>query len=573
MKERTPTIFCIISRLFMIRKGILMNNIQLNKDKHFMEQLKDAIKTGHRLADWNLFSLHYEAKKTTMIHSFSELKTLTYLPHVQFLDHQIEAAKTVMEEMNGRAILADEVGLGKTIEAGLILKEYMTRGLVKKVLLLVPATLVHQWIKELQEKFYIQAASYRKNYQWDDYPIFVTSIDLAKRSPHREAILAIDYDMVIVDEAHKLKNHRTLNYTFVRSIQKKYCLLLTATPIQNKLIELFHLVTILKPGYLGDYESFTKTYGKKGTEKLQDTYLNKLVQKVMVRNRRKDTVLDTVERHVHSVWLQFSEEEKKVYEQLNDSFYGASGLAKITFLKELCSSREACYLSLEKSKNEQIKAHHVTLLDHIAKLPHHTKAKKLVELILSFKGEKVIVFTEYRATQYYLEWYLQQHDISVVSFRGGLKRGRKEWITQLFKQHKQVLLATEAGGEGINLQFCHHIINYDLPWNPMRLEQRIGRAHRYGQEHDIQIYNFAIENTLEEHMMNLLYEKIDIFERIIGKLDHILASLHIDNVEDEFKQMIGESQSVGEMKIKFDNFISVVHEMDDTYNEEHHGSY
>src|SRR5699024_2098641 len=127
--------------------------------------------------------------------------------------------------------------------------------------------------------------------------------------------------------------------------------------------------------------------------------------------------------------------------------------------------------------------------DMIAALPHHVKAKKLIEMIEQIGQEKIIVFTEYRATQYYLQWYLHQHQISSVSFQGGLKKGRKEWITQLFEQDKQVLIATEAGGEGINLQFCHHIINYDLPWNPMRLEQRIGRIHRYGQKNNMHIYN------------------------------------------------------------------------------------
>lgn len=548
-----------------------MSNIIIQKDQLFLEQLEEAIESNQHLTNWEQFHLHYQMKKATMVTEFNELKGLSYLPHMTFLDHQINTVKTVMEDMNGRAILADEVGLGKTIEAGLILKEYMIRGLVKKALLLVPASLVNQWIQELHEKFYIPAASYRKNYRWNDYPIFVTSIDLAKREPHREAILNIDYDLIIVDEAHKLKNHKTVNYSLVRALKKKYCLLLTATPIQNKLIELFNLVTILKPGYLGSYETFTKKYGKNKAEKLQDTYLNKLIQKVMVRNRRKDTLLDEVKRNVHSVWLQFSSEEQKVYEKINDFFHGFSSLSKITFLKELCSSREACYLSLQNSKNEQVKRVNEPLLNDIAALPHHIKAQKLVELIQSFKGEKVIVFTEYRATQYYLQWYLDQHHISSVAFRGGLKRGRKDWIKQLFKNDKQVMIATEAGGEGINLQFCHYIINYDLPWNPMRLEQRIGRIHRFGQKNDVHIYNFAIENTLEEHVMKLLYEKIDIFERVIGKLDKILATLEINNVEDEFMQMVEESQTVGEMQIKMDNFISIVHDMSDEYGEEKHG--
>ena len=548
-----------------------MSDIIVKKDQSFLNELQSVLNQQQNLSDWELFQLHYEMKKATLAEDFDSLQVLSYLPHMEFLDHQIETAKTVMEDMNGRAILADEVGLGKTIEAGLILKEYMIRGLVKNALLLVPASLINQWIKELQEKFYIPAISYRKNYEWDAYPIYVTSLDLAKRKPHRDNILKLDFDMVIVDEAHKLKNHKTLNYQFVRSLKKKYCLLLTATPIQNNLIELFNLVSILKPGYLGSYESFTKKYGKLRGDQLQDTYLRKLVQKVMVRNRRKDTILNDVKRNVHSVWIQFTEEEQRVYDELNDFLQSFSSLSKITFLKELCSSREACYLSLQNSSNELLRNSCKTILEKIAALPHHAKAQKLVEMIQQLGEEKVIVFTEYRATQFYLQWYLQQHGITSVAFRGGLKRGRKQWITELFQNNIQVLIATEAGGEGINLQFCRYIINYDLPWNPMRLEQRIGRIHRYGQKHDVHIYNFAIQHTLEEHMMKLLYDKIEIFEKVIGKLDKILATLQIENIEDEMKQIIDESQSFGEMKIKMDNFISIVHHLSEDGNEEKHG--
>lgn len=105
----------------------------------------------------------------------------------------------------------------------------------------------------------------------------------------------------------------------------------------------------------------------------------------------------------------------------------------------------------------------------------------------------------------------------------GLNVEKKDWMRELFKNHAQVLIATEAGGEGINLQFCHHIINYDLPWNPMRIEQRIGRLHRLGQEHDVQIYNFAVQETIEQKILELLYEKIHLFESVIGELDDILA--------------------------------------------------
>src|SRR5690625_1845273 len=248
-----------------------MKDIPVRLDKKFIKELNETIKHNTHTSNWELFKLAYQSKQQTVITDFDSLQSLHYLPQIELLDHQVDATKTVIQEMNGRAILADEVGLGKTIEAGLILKEYMVRGLVKNALIIVPASLINQWIKELQEKFYIPLANYRKNYQWDDYPFFITSLDLAKRTPHREEILNMHFDMVIIDEAHRLKNADTLNHQFVRSIQKKYCLFITATPIQNNLLEIFNLVSILKPGYLGDHETFVKKHHKNSNKSLENT--------------------------------------------------------------------------------------------------------------------------------------------------------------------------------------------------------------------------------------------------------------------------------------------------------------
>lgn len=548
-----------------------MKNIDIIYDSSFIETLEEKLEQDGPFSSWNLFKMAYDAEQTTITKDFHGLRALEFLPQMNFLPHQIDTAKQAIEEMNGRAILADEVGLGKTIEAGLILKEYMIRGLVKKVLIIVPASLVNQWVKELNEKFFIPAAAHRKAPAWDQYDIIVTSIDTAKRSPHREAILEIPYDFVLIDEAHKIKNHKTKNYEFVRALKKKYCLLLTATPVQNQLIEIFNLVSILKPGHLGNYESFLEQYGRDRKKINQDVYLKQLVQKVMVRNTRKDTSLDNAKRHIETIWVDFSQEEYAVYNEL-DRMIPFSSFSKITFLRELCSSREACFLSLQKyaaDENNRSQEYFQPVLEKIGQLPHHAKAKKVVELIQEIGDEKIIIFTEYRASQLYLQWYLQQHGITSVPFRGGFKRGKKDWMKQLFKDKAQVLIATEAGGEGINLQFCHYMINYDLPWNPMRLEQRIGRIHRYGQENDVYIYNFAIRHTLEEHIMKLLYEKIALFEQVIGHLDDILAELNIDNFETEVKSIMNESTSTGEVKIKLDNLASIIHSThQNSYQEE-----
>ncbi|SNZ10781.1 Helicase conserved C-terminal domain-containing protein [Terribacillus aidingensis] len=532
-------------------------------DQLFIEKMHDIVQQEAETVSWEHFQMAYTAAKATNIDTFTGLVAPGYLPHMTFHPHQLEASRRVVEEMNGRAILADEVGLGKTIEAGLVLKELMIRGLVKKVLLLVPASLVNQWVNELNSKFHIPAASQRKQYVWEHYDVIVSSIDLAKRTPHREIILEQDYDFVLIDEAHKLKNSRTKNYSFIQSLKKKYCLLLTATPVQNKLSDIYNLVSLLKPGYLGSYKQFKDTYGDDRNDLEQHHYLKELIRKVMVRNRRDDTGLQWTKRKVETVWIDFEDAERDVYDTMQDSTSAAATFARITLLRELCSSREAAYLSMKKmvEENPQSSDVYLPLMQAIEKLPHHSKALKVIELIKAAPaGEKFIIFTEYRASQFYLQWMLKQHDISSVPFRGGFKAGKKDWMRELFEKHAQVLIATEAGGEGINLQFCSNMINYDLPWNPMRLEQRIGRIHRFGQENDVQIYNFAVRDTLEAHILELLYKKINLFERVIGNLDHILAELQVPDMEKEIKRIFADSRSDGEIKVKLDNLTAVISE-------------
>jgi SNF2 family DNA or RNA helicase len=534
------------------------------KDDHsFIEKMNDIVQQEAETVSWEHFQMAYTAAKATNIDTFTGLVAPGYLPHMTFHPHQLEASRRVVEDMNGRAILADEVGLGKTIEAGLVLKELMIRGLVKKVLLLVPASLVNQWVNELNSKFHIPAASQRKQYVWEHYDVIVSSIDLAKRTPHREIILKQEYDFVLIDEAHKLKNSRTKNYSFIQSLKKKYCLLLTATPVQNKLSDIYNLVSLLKPGYLGSYKQFKDTYGDDRNNLEQHHYLKELIRKVMVRNRRDDTGLQWTKRKVETVWIDFEDAEREVYDTMQDATSAAATFARITLLRELCSSREAAYLSMKKMVEENPPSSDVylPLMQAIEKLPHHSKALKVIELIKAAPaGEKFIIFTEYRASQFYLQWMLKQHDISSVPFRGGFKAGKKDWMRELFEKHAQVLIATEAGGEGINLQFCSNMINYDLPWNPMRLEQRIGRIHRFGQANDVQIYNFAVRDTLEAHILELLYKKINLFERVIGNLDHILAELQVPDMEKEIKRIFADSRSDGEIKVKLDNLTAVISE-------------
>ncbi|CAM3245256.1 DEAD/DEAH box helicase [Sporolactobacillus spathodeae] len=527
------------------------------------EEFLKRIQNDGPWAKPELFQLAYEAESARLVPSFHGLIAPNQLPDLNLHPHQIETARTVIEDMHGKAILADEVGLGKTIEAGLIIKEYMIRGLVKKVLILVPASLVLQWVSELNGKFSIPAVPQRKTYVWSQCDVVVSSIDTAKRDPHRSLVLEQNYDLVIIDEAHKLKNHKTKNYQFVQLLKKKFCLLLTATPIQNRLSEIFYLVSLLKPGYLGDQASFSQNYQKGNRSVKNEEKLKELVNQVMVRNRRIDTKLQWPKRIITSLDITFSKEEQEFYEALSNlkDVGLIQGFSLLTLQREACSSREAAFQTLSKIYKKTISPHYERLWHLLfAKLnavQRNAKAEKALELIRQI-NDKVIIFTEYRASQLYLQWYLKKNDISSVPFNGGFKRNKKDWMRALFQNHVQVLIATEAGGEGINLQFASHMINYDLPWNPMRIEQRIGRIHRLGQENDVHIYNFAIRDTVESHILNLLYNKINLFEQVIGELDTILGRIDLNDVDREVSRIFEESESSGELKIKLDNLSSVI---------------
>ncbi len=538
--------------------------IEIEFDTSWKEGFLERVEKDGPWSSWEMYQLALEAAEHLNVPDFDGLQAPKHLPHLTPLPHQLEVAKQVVEKMNGKAILADEVGLGKTIEAGLILKEYMIRGLVKKVLILVPASLVSQWAMELNEKFFIPAVQQKKSYVWEQYDVVVSSIDTAKKSPHRDIIYQQQYDMVIIDEAHKLKNNKTKNYEFVQNLKKKFCLLLTATPIQNRIEEIFHLVSLLKPGHLGNATYFAETYGK--TRSLQtDEHLKTLVNKVMIRNRRADTGIEWSKRHVETVMIEFSKEERELYNAVqalkyHDTVSLGSQFSLITMLREVCSSREALFLTVKNMMDkysEDVPSCFQELIEKMNAVTTNSKAEKALQLIKEI-NDKVIIFTEYRATQLYLQWFLQQHGISSVPFRGGFKRGKKDWMKELFKNRAQVLIATEAGGEGINLQFCHHVINYDLPWNPMRLEQRIGRVHRLGQTNDVYIYNFAVKDTVEEHILKLLYEKIRLFERVVGELDDILTKMDMNDFENYLHDIFFRSRSEGEMKIKMENLTTMI---------------
>ncbi|MEX2459838.1 MAG: DEAD/DEAH box helicase [Paenibacillaceae bacterium] len=241
------------------------------------------------------------------------LMCLPYLRDIETYGYQLKTVKAVIERFKGRALLCDEVGLGKTVEAGICMLEYIMRGLARKILILVPPSLINQWHEELKRKFnqdFIRADDplfvKMGSDAWNHYPKVIASISSAKRATNSSTISQIHYDLVIVDEAHHLKNRATVAWQFVNSLKKNYILLLTATPVQNSLEELYNLITLLKPGQLKTYSYFKKNFveDNEGIEAKNVNKLKGLLSEVMIRNRRSNVDVKFTKRSAHTKFLR-----------------------------------------------------------------------------------------------------------------------------------------------------------------------------------------------------------------------------------------------------------------------------
>lgn len=497
-----------------------------------------------------IYRLRTAAEALRLSRGFDQLICLDELD-VDHYTHQIETARRALHQMRGRALLADEVGLGKTIEAGIIMKELIQRGLVQTVLVLTPASLTEQWREELATKFHEEFTVMERPGQWREIQAepqgrWLTSLDRAKLKQHSDAILAREYDLLIVDEAHKLKNRSTLAWKFVNQIRKRYVLMLTATPVQNDLMELYSLITILTPGQLGTVRAFRNHFVEHADARRPKNApsLRRLLNDVMIRNRRSKVDISFPKRRAAIYHLSLSEAEWQLYADTTDyirrRFHDRSSdkhlrLTLLTLQKELSSSPQAVASTLRKmvadrGYGEEARAELQRFLELAESIPVGRKLRAVRDILGKFPG-KFLIFTEYRETLETIVRQLRAWGISTLGFHGGLDIRQKEAAVAAFRGDDngnpgaRVLVSTESGAEGRNLQFCHQLINYDLPWNPMRVEQRIGRLHRLGQVQDVTIFNLSCNETVEAHIIDLLARKIRMFELVIGELDLILGNV------------------------------------------------
>ena len=564
--------------------------------------------------------------------------------------HQIEASLfAIQSPLSKGVILADEVGLGKTIEAGIVLCQLWAERR-RRLLVICPASIRKQWALELEEKFnlpvqVLDAKAYRQARRSGQAPltadaIVVMSHHYANRL--REELKAVAWDLVVIDEAHKLRNAYRPSNKVGQGIRwaTEDCrkLLLTATPLQNSLLELYGLSTLIDERLFGDVNSFRSQYASAGSN------LEALRQRLSVfckrtlRNEVTEYIRYTERRPITQPFKP-TDKEHALYEavssflQREDSYALPQRQRHLTALilrKLLASSSQAIADTLDtlRARLETLRDHQASndpefteqlieaeeieddLLDEILaesadpdppeapritidrqKLREEigilqrlatwargigidTKTRALLQALeIGFEqmaptgaARKALIFTESRRTQEYLKTFLESHGYQgrVVLFNGtnggseattiytrwaaanrdtGRASGSRAVdvraaLIEHFRDEATILVATEAAAEGINLQFCSLVVNYDLPWNPQRIEQRIGRCHRYGQKHDVVVINFLNErNEADRRVLELLTEKFSLFSGVFGASDEVLGS--IESGVDFEKRILG----------------------------------
>lgn len=547
--------------------------------------LEDSPRTLDRVgtsveADLTGHLLNIEANRLSIAQSQQELQSIEEIADkVQLLEHQLNAAHRALFQMDGKALFADEVGLGKTIEVGMVLKEMVFREAHDTFLILTPAQLATQWQKEMREKFGLDfVCNYDDGFDgFDASDKIVASIDTAKRDSYADVIQQRQWDALIIDEAHYLRNQGTNRYEFVEDIEYQYAFFATATPVQNDVKDLFNVINLIRPGLFGTEAEFESRYipndDSGGVKNADD--LNRQLRSVMIRHKRGDTAIDFTDREVRTKTFQPSRKEKELYNAVTDyvkSHYSKQGgqhLVMLMLQKEVVSSPWAVLSTVEKWLDGEGKDVGAREREELLEISRQARAidqtKKQENLLKIIRGVnermetgRTIVFTQFRATQDAIIEALKNgaggDDTAVHRVNGSLSSEEKDQQLQRFRERGGVLVTTDSISEGRNIQFCNVIVNYDLPWNPMSVEQRIGRIDRIGQDRDVYVYNLALEGTVEDYVLEKLYGKIDVFHQTVGGLKEILSEREQSSgqFEQEVLQQLIEAGSERELENNFE---------------------
>ena len=581
--------------------------------------------------------------------------------------HQVEAALFAFKSpLSKGAILADEVGLGKTIEAGIILSEMWAED-KRNILIIVPASLRNQWNLELMDKFYLpsfilESDSFEEGkllLSQEERKIYICSYNFA--FANASFFSSIAWDLVVFDEAHKLRNVYKKSNVIANRLRAAFRdykkILLTATPLQNNLKELYGLISIIDPNFFSGLETFSEQYNAISTrDKAKYGELKGRIAHIIHRTLRNQ-VQEYVNFTKRIAFVQRyypSQAELDLYNNVSnylmrEGTYGVPEkqrpLLSLLVRKIMSSSSYALRFTLERfiqrlqtyketgilssalacvttdydgSDDERDFSAHaegtVTIIyndidEEIKELRgfqkkalqivNESKAEKLIEaLSLSFDKiknlggqRKALIFTESRKTQEFLYRFLEENGYKdkVICFNGtnnsekakniyrcwlaryaGTNRisgstfiDKKQAIVDTFENEAEILIATEAGAEGINLQFCSLVVNYDMPWNPQRIEQRIGRCHRYGQKNDVVVVNFVNQSNYADcRVYELLNDKFSLFNGVFGASDEILGSIDSGvDFERRLNNIYNTCRSEREIAAAFDELQSELEEL------------
>ena len=476
----------------------------------------------------------------------------------------------------------------------MLLREYLLRGLARRVLILVPTPLVSQWQEELLSKFHLEFAVPPRTRQadkaeyWAGADRVLASISFAKSQRRAEVVAAAPWDLVIVDEAHHCKNRGTRNWQLVNSLTRRHLFLLTATPVQNNLLELYNLLTLLEPGHLKTESDFKRRYVRRGNPRdpLNRERLRGLLGEVMVRNTRSLVNIDLPPRYAQTMMAQPHGEEEALYRRLNQylrqrkALPGAAEDEDAGRQRPCCPDRAdaewasatrpqqhrtdsevhptkvrrrqtrpvqpfrpvgrktarlpcswppaaipAARLDASRKKRPAATPTAVQIVALAQSVGRSAKDEKLLDLLGQSRGDKVLIFANFTRTLEHLQQLLRETGIAFVTFSGAESDREKDAAVEAFRKQAPVMLCSESGGEGRNLQFANALVNYDLPWNPMKIEQRVGRIHRIGQTREVFIFNLCTAGSLEAQLLDLLTEKIRMFELVVGEVGSILGNL------------------------------------------------
>jgi SNF2 family DNA or RNA helicase len=518
------------------------------------------------------YAMRLRAQRLRAVGTFDRLLAPAAL-HDRIRPHafQLRVVEQVLREKAPAAILADEVGLGKTIEAGLIYKELALRGIVRSALILAPKALLSQWQTELAEHFaedFVLTDEKRfRGFEADDR--IICSLPQFARAFERMGQRT--WDLLICDEAHLLANPSAKRREAVAGLRARWRLLLTATPIANKVSDLYSLIDLAVPGRLGTQRQFEQEYVAdlgvcRHVKPERAAELRAVAREVMCRTRRSETAIAFAGRHVATRAIQPGPAEDALISDVTDylrALYRRGQATKanrgavireiMALQQSLSSSPRAIEQSLRKRAERDADARAQLLaLAGRCRAVVSAKEELLLHALRELGDEPVLVFTLRLETAARLREVIRTAGRSAETYVGELRRAERESLVKRFNAGKlATLIATDAGAEGLNLQErCAVVFNYDLHWNPMRIEQRIGRVHRLGQRRDVTVVNFVLQDTIDDYVVRLLYEKIDLFTMTIGALETVLAEVQEGEVdlEERLVELVGASRSRDDLR-------------------------